>query len=820
MTTYLRGGRARLAAVVSLVLAGAVPAPAVAQTRGDLSALDATRAARAGAFAAATDRASRPVVDLTPATGARDVQGRLLVTLASSGDGARRLAAAPALRGAEVVRLADRVLSVAVAPGQEAASAKAIGALPDVIAVERPGVRQRLAVPDDPEYPGQWQYPLTDMESAWDVTTGSPEVVVAVIDDGINATHDDLAAQVVEQVDAATGTIVPQPVGIDNDPCGEGHATQVGGVIGAAGNNGVFVTGVNWEVSILDIRVFSEDVDCAAVTDDAVIAGIDYATNRPQGPVDVINLSLGGISEACSVAYQTVIDAARAAGVVVVSSSGNHQDDPAVSGLPSTPASCNGVISVAAVGATGETAYYSVANDYVDITGPGGDFEAGGLEGGLLSTSRDGRTAPTQGTSFSSPFVAGLAALVRSANPALTPDEVESVIERSALDSGDAGRDAVYGWGLVQGGAAVELALAPSVPAPEPDPDFPVGGSDGPVDLPPTDPIVIRLAAGNGVTDPIEQAVTVSQVTFPSEQSSDYAVLARADNYADALAGSALNFGLGPLLFTGSTGPLSPLTAAELQRVVVPGGVVYILGGNAALPATVEGDLQALGYQPVRIAGATREETAALVGEEVRALLPRLGFENLPIAMLATRENWPDAVAAGQMASYFGIPILLTPKDSLDPSAAAALSAWAPELLYVIGGPGAVSDAVREQAEVASGAGVVQRLSGPARDATTVSVSQEFEFVLNEVLQAPPEFAVAVNVRREPDGYAHVLSASMLSGNARGVFIPIEGQDGTLITETAAAYVNGFGVDGILAGDVDVLSDEVGAELEALLRGL
>ena len=134
-----------------------------------------------------------------------------------------------------------------------------------------------------------------------------------------------------------------------------------------------------------------------------------------------------------------------------------------IAGVTSVPASCNGVISVGSVGETGAVAVYSTQNDSVDIAAPGGDTSVGA---GILSTVAGGGYEEEEGTSFSSPYVAGAAALLRSVDSSLTPDEIESYLEHTAQDKGATGRDPAYGWGIVDVGAAVTMAKAGTDPGP------------------------------------------------------------------------------------------------------------------------------------------------------------------------------------------------------------------------------------------------------------------------------------------------------------------------------------------------------------------
>lgn len=812
-------GRVVAAALVVALLAvatpvGAVPAPVAAATApvfpADAADMDGLRAAK-----------RRWPADAVP--------GRLLVTSAAAASAATLRAAVmrgeePALAAAAAGAgprpttraLAARVTRLDVPPGTEAASAAGLRARPGVVAVEPVRTRRPTAVPDDRVYAQQWAHQQTGIEAAWDRTTGDPARTVAILDTGIVGFHPELVGAVTEQVSAASGAVLPVGVGVDNDPCGDGHGTQVAGVVGAAGDNGVGVAGVNWRVSILDVSLSGPETGCL-IPDDAILAGIRYAADRG---VDVINLSLGGPQDYCPAAFEQVIAEARAAGAVIVAAAGNEELRPGLEGAPQVPASCNGVVSVGATGLDGTLAPYSTTNPHVDLVAPGGDSEGDGLVGAIVTTTADGGVGTTEGTSFAAPYVAGLVPLLRTLRPDLTPSQVESVLERTAAEAGAAGRDDAYGWGLVHAGEAAALADAGEpVPAPEPDPVFPAGADGGQFDTPPVADEVLRVAGGTGDTEPVGQAVAVSAAVFPDDGAA-HVVLARSDDYADALAGSALGFGVGPLLFTGAAGGLEPRTAAEVQRVLPAGGTVYLLGGSEALPEGLGGELRALGHEPVRLAGGGREETAVIVAEELRYRIRQLGTEPLPAAIVATSGAWPDAVAAGSMASWFGLPVYLTGPEDLHPLTRDALRLSPPQLVYVVGGEDAVSAEAYDEivATVQLPPSQVVRLGGPERNTTAVEVAREVEALLGEVNGAPPTVAVATNVRRS-DGYAHVLSASAITGRYSGVFVPVDGQGGDDLTLPAEEYVTGFGVTGVVAGDVDVVSERSAARLAELLQG-
>lgn len=717
-----------------------------------------------------------------------------------------------------VIPVAGAVFQVLVPAGTERAHQVVLQQLPGVAAVEP---EQRVAIqrlPNDPRYVDQWSHQRSGAEQAWDHHTGG-DVRVAIIDSGMLGSHPDLVQNIREdQVStAASGPAVVRGIGVDNDPCQLGHGTFVGGITGARGNNGVGVVGVAWDVSLVDISTVSGTPDSeacnAGLADTAILRALDYAINNPGGPVDVVNMSFGRDADRCPTAYQNVIASARNAGVVLVAAAGNGEDADETRGRPMVPASCDGVISVGATRINDLRASYSTTNPFIDLMAPGGDG-VDGVSGMLLSTSRSGTTGYGRetGTSHAAPYVAGAAALVRALRPDFTPDQVESVLELTALDLSRPGRDNGTGWGLVRIGAALAyIAAGNIVGPPEQDPPFPAESSTEPW-VPPT---VVRISGAGTVTQAESQAAAVSRSLFTAGDAT-HAVLARADDFADALAGSALGNGLGPLLFTPRTGPLAPSTRDELLRAVAAGATVYLLGGTAALPSTLEAELRELGFVPIRLSGSSREQTAAAIATEV----DRLGLRRMRPVLLARSDQWPDAVAGGSLAAWFGLPILLTSPTSLHPATRAALVTLRPNRIYALGGEVALASHVLREAGTAAGVPISEqrRLSGPGRVETAIAIAQEMEQLITEFGDDPPQSVLAINVRRA-DGFAHALSASMLSGATAAVMVPVDSTNGSTLSDPVRAYVRGFGINGILMGGNDVISDAVGTELQTLLRG-
>ncbi|MFZ3492669.1 S8 family peptidase [Streptomyces sp. 5.8] len=397
------------------------------------------------------------------------------------------------------------------APADAAAVMAQFRADPDVAYVEADSRAYALAVtPNDTEYARQWDLfePAAGMNvpAAWDTTTGSG-VTVAVIDTGYVA-HSDLAANVVAGYDfIASSTAARDGNGRDNNPadqgdwsaageCGTGskasdsswHGTHVAGTIAAATSNSKGIAGIAYGAKIQPVRVLGK---CGGATSDIVDA-ITWASGGTVSgipanatPAKVINMSLGG-SGACTATYQNAINAAVGRGTTVVVAAGNSNSDAA--GF--SPASCNNVINVAASNRTGDRSFYSNYGAIIDVAAPGGETRRatdtpGTIttpENGIWSTLNTGATTPGaenyepyQGTSMAAPHVAGLAALLKSANSALTPAQIESAIKANTRPLAGTCTGGC-GTGLADAAATVAAVTStPPTPGFENTTDFAIG---------------------------------------------------------------------------------------------------------------------------------------------------------------------------------------------------------------------------------------------------------------------------------------------------------------------------------------------------------
>jgi serine protease len=363
----------------------------------------------------------------------------------------------------------------------------------DVEYVEPDALMQPQLVPNDARYGEQWDlFEATAgirAPTAWEKSTGAG-VVVAVIDTGVRP-HADLADNLLRGRDFITDTFIARDGnGRDEDPADPGdwsgagqcyygspaarsswHGTHVAGTIAAVAGNRVGVAGVAFDAKVLPVRVLGRCGGYSSdIADGMVWAAGGSVAGQPANPnpARVLNLSLGG-GGSCSTTYRNAIATVRGLGAVVVVAAGNQASDAGVH----QPASCPGVIAVAAVKRNGGRASYSNYGAVVDLAAPGGDTDAG-----ILSTLNAGGTTPGadsygsyRGTSMAAPHVAGTVALMLARNPRLTPDEVETRLKESARPFPAACGQC--GSGLLDANAAVDAAgggssVAMTVPEVEP----------------------------------------------------------------------------------------------------------------------------------------------------------------------------------------------------------------------------------------------------------------------------------------------------------------------------------------------------------------
>ncbi len=416
--------------------------------------------------------------------------------------------------GASVKRemLLDGYATVSVPAGQEEDVGRRLAQSAAVRTVEENGLRFPLFVPNDEFYSVQWNMTMIQMEQAWEVNRGGG-VVVAVVDTGV-AYEDylDGETQFGRAPDLA-GTQFVSPYDMySNDPHANddfGHGTHVAGTIAQTTNNGIGVAGIAFEASVMPVKVCGNDPTRTpkyGCPQDHIADGVKWAVDHG---ARVINLSIGG-GGGLTQAEQDALNLAQDRGVVVIAAAGNSGTDRL-----DYPAAFPSVIAVGAVGKDQILASYSSygtgdPGHQLDLVAPGGDTDPEGsnwiYQNSYLHFCPPNPTTPEsftnfvycpyRGTSMAAAHVSGVAALVLSKFPSLSPDQVRTVLTCSALDLGPPGVDLQYGSGLVQAYNALrdddgdgvpnclDAVFNTPTPTPSPPPDLCAAGELTPTATP------------------------------------------------------------------------------------------------------------------------------------------------------------------------------------------------------------------------------------------------------------------------------------------------------------------------------------------------
>lgn len=297
-------------------------------------------------------------------------------------------------------------------------------ARPEIESVEPDHLVQLSYTPNDPYFNShQYHHKKIEVEKAWDLTKGSSDILVAVLDSGFDMKHIDLKGQLVSpSYTTSTG------ISIDE------HGTHVAGIIGSSMDNGILGAGVAPQTSIMPIDVF--EGTSAYISD--IIEGIYHAVSSG---ADIINMSLG--SYYYSYSFDRAVQHAYQNGVVVVAAAGNDATTDR-----HYPSSYEHVVSVGSTDSADQLSYFSNYGSDIDIVAPGSS---------IYSTMPSDKSGTMSGTSMAAPVVAGVAALILANEPHLTNDEVVKRLFSTAKDIGSYGKDSTYGNGLVNAKNALKI---------------------------------------------------------------------------------------------------------------------------------------------------------------------------------------------------------------------------------------------------------------------------------------------------------------------------------------------------------------------------
>lgn len=359
--------------------------------------------------------------------------------------------------------------------------------LPFVKTVEKNYVVRAFFTPNDPyylssgtwgqAYPDLWGIKKINPEPAWDQTHGSASIIVADIDTGIDRNHVDLKNNIWVNSREILGNKIDDDgngyiddyygwdfVNNDSDPMDDhGHGTHTSGTIAAMGNNNLGVIGVSFGSKIMALKFLSAS---GSGSSDNGAKAMQYAADNGAK----ITSNSWGCFGCKSQLLDDAVKYAHDRGVTTVVAAGNNYADDALNG---TPASSEWAVTVGATDYQDQIAGFSNIGEKIDVVAPGVDILSTRASVNPMCTAD--KTVGSiycrvSGTSMATPHVAGLAALLLSKNPALTPEEVRQIIRKGAFDLGQVGRDNTFGYGRIDATNTLNLSdsapLTPYITAP------------------------------------------------------------------------------------------------------------------------------------------------------------------------------------------------------------------------------------------------------------------------------------------------------------------------------------------------------------------
>jgi subtilisin family serine protease len=350
---------------------------------------------------------------------------------------------------------------------------------PNISFVEENFIAETSYTPNDQYFSSQWHLPKISAPAGWDLTTGSADTPIAIIDSGVDPDHPDLMDKLIPGYNFLGGNSDTHDV--------RGHGTAVAGSAAAQTDNVTGIAGVAVDNPIMPLVVLNAD-GWATYYD--IARAITYAADNN---VRVMNISIGGSSSSSTL--QSAVNYAWDKGAVIVASAANYSTD-----TPYYPAACDHVVAVSATTSGDSLASFSNFGSWVDLSAPGAS---------IRTTNNGGGYGYWNGTSFASPITAGLAALIFSANPQLTNAQVVDIMTRNADDLGAPGFDTTFAHGRIN---VYESLLEALTAAPEPD------------TTPPT----------SAITDPAPGAVVSGEVIVNVSASDDVAV-SQVDLFIDGV---------------------------------------------------------------------------------------------------------------------------------------------------------------------------------------------------------------------------------------------------------------------------------------------
>lgn len=657
-------------------------------------------------------------------------------------------------------------------------------------------------VSSDSSVENQWWLYSVNAFDAWDYARCDNSVTVAVIDTGINFDHTDLK----DNIDTihAYDAYADEPL---TENAQQGHGTHVAGIVAAQANNAFQFAGVSYNANILPINVFyydSADDDWYASTSTLVKAYTylkDLVESDALSDLHVINMSLGGYGalDTTDRALETLIEEMNQLGVMTVCAGGNGDSNNNPLTTPSYPADFEACVSVISLQSNDARSTWSDYNAYKDISAPGQYIWS------TYVSESDSRRR-LSGTSMASPLVAGIAALLFASEPDMSVADAKQTLYSTAVDLGTSGWDEYYGWGKVDAAAALESLRGANILGQfdnlyvtqqvQLEAELYTNLSDDPaqnttwawsVDNP-----AIASIDENGVLTALSQGSVTVTVTAEADSTvtgtatytvrpialqSEVEIQSLPDSLSVSWEAAPAASGYELYRAQGNTADwqkIADIDASEAVEgafsyadtqvsVAVPyyyKVIPYGMLGDTLVEGTESNTVVAM-YKNVitSLEGATRYET---MGKIVDLYTAERTIDGSAVGtvILATADNYPDALAASSLAGVQQAPIILVSEDELGSVARASLTSIAPTKVFVIGGEAAISAQIVDEVKELLPASSIRRLSGDTRERTALAIYDDAKgsWGTTAIIASSKSYADALSI----SSYAYATKSPIL----------------------------------------------------------
>lgn len=568
---------------------------------------------------------------------------------------------------------------------------------PIVESVEPEYIAGTSYIPPDPYYQSyQWNLKKVNLEPAWDITKGSSDTIVAIIDTGIGS-QNDIYSTLINGCSVIGGVInqdtYPGEFSYDGgayDSEGKDeygfyiypHGTAIASVIASAMNNSG-IAGISPNVRIMPVKVFDDGKGYCSMND--VALAIKWASDHG---ADIINMSLGGPSAPDELS--DAVDYAYNKGTVIIGAAGNEGSDEV-----NYPAKYDNVIAVGSTGSNDGVSSFSNGGIQLDVVAPGENIYTP-----YIGKHQSQSFLSVSGTSFSSPMIAGVAALIKSKYPSLTNRQISQIIYTSSKDL-----TSIHGWDSAAGFGRLDAYKA------------------------------IKLAGNNVIWDnndkisnavPLGVTAKISSKLYPASDEDVYKITVSKPGNIKAVVSSSKDYDF-VLVLTDKNGNMIDYVdensgnEREILDTYISRTGTYYLWVTDYYGDFSDNDTYSLEMNPVysneiaRYAGADKWNTAALISKN--------GWVNSDNIILANGDNFPDALAGAPLASRLNAPILLTSKNYIPSAVMNEINRLKPKNIYLLGGNLVISDNL--ESSLRSKGYNVQRLYGADKYKTAVEIGNK-----------------------------------------------------------------------------------------------